>query len=471
MKRSKGGMTCRLKTLDRDTPMLLPPDLRSWVPENHIVHFLIEAVERLPKSSYRYNLRGSGSAQYPPEMMLTLLIYSYITGRFSSRVIEEATHSDVISRYICGGDLHPDHDTLCVFRRENRDLFIRGFTEVLGMAAEIGGLRKVGTVSVDGTKVKANASRHAAVSYQGAARQMEMLRKEVEALEAKAEAADSAPLEDGLSLPREIARREERIARLDKAREAIRERYLKEQHEEKQREYEERKARREAMRREGKRPKGYEPKPPDPTPPDKAQINFTDPESRIMKTRKGYDQCYNAQAGVDVETMLIVEGYLTEHPNDKREMEAHLEGLREAGHAPENLLLDSGYYSEEQIEKAERTEGAPLIHVAVGRHRHGLRVEDLEKRPDPPAPGEDAGMRERMAHRLRTREGRELYKLRKQTVEPVFGIIKEAMGFRQMSMRGKEKAETEWTLVCLSYNLKRLFNLKGSVCHGIPATA
>lgn len=462
-------MTYRLKTLDRDTPMLLPPDLRSWVPKNHIVHFLIEAVERLPKTSYRFNQRGSGSAQYPPEMMLTLLIYSYITGRFSSRRIEESTHSDVIVRYICGGDLHPDHDTLCAFRVENRELFTQAFTEVLRMATEIGGLKKLGTVSVDGTKVKANASRHAAVSYQGAAKQMEMLRKEVEALEAKAEAADSIPLDDGLSLPEEIARREERIARLDKAREAIKARYEEEQHAVKQREYEEKKARREQMRQEGKKPLGKDPKPPSPTPPDQAQINFTDPESRIMKTRNGYEQSYNAQAGVDAESMLIVEEYVTEHPNDKREMEVHLRALKESGQEPEHVLMDSGYYSEEQVVKAEETQGSPTVYVAVGRHRHGLRLEDLEKRPDPPAPDVEAEIKEKMAHRLRTREGRERYKLRKQTVEPVFGIIKEAMGFRQMSMRGKQKAETEWTLVCLSYNMKRLFNLKGSLCPKITA--
>ena len=461
---SKNIMACRLKTLDRDTPMLLPPDLRSWVPENHIVHFLIEAVDRLPKRMFRYNHRGSGSAQYPPEMMLTLLIYSYIAGRFSSRLIEESTHSDVIARYICGGDLHPDHDTLCTFRRENRNLFTEAFTEVLVMASEIGGLKKVGAVSVDGTKLKANASRHAAVSYGRAAQQMEFLKEEVKKLEAKAEAADSTPLEDGLSLPDEIARREQRIAKLDEARATIRERYEEEQRAEKQKAYEEKKQKRDEQRRQGKKPKGREPKPPEDEPPDSGQINFTDPESRIMKTRNGYEQCYNAQAGVDAESMLILEGYVTEHPNDKQEMERHLEAIRDAGHQPQQVLFDSGYYSGEKIEKAQANEDGPEVLVAVERVHHGRRVEDLEQRDDPPEPDEEADVKERMKHRLRTKEGREIYKLRKQTVEPVFGIIKEAMGFRQMSMRGKEKAETEWKLVCLSYNLKRLFTLKDEVC-------
>lgn len=462
-------MAIRLKNVDRETPMLLPPDLRDWVPDHHIVHFLIEAVERLPESGFRYNWRGSGSAQYPPQMMLTLLIYSYITGRFSSRQIEEATHTDVVSRYICGGENHPDHDTICAFRRENRGLFNRAFVEVLVMASEIGGLKKVGSVSIDGTKVKANASRHAAVSLGGAERQLEMLRREVAALEAKAEAADSAPLDDGLSLPEEIQRREERIAKLEKAREAIQARYEEERRAEKQREYEEKKAAREAARQAGRKPRGKEPSPPPEEAEAKAQINFTDPESRIMKTRTGYEQCYNAQAAVETESMLIVGEYVTEHANDKREMEEHLRRLEDGGHEVEVALFDSGYYNGEQIEAAEA--GGVKVLVATGRQEHGLRVDDLEKREEPPEPPPEAPLKERMAHRLKTREGRLLYGKRKQTVEPVFGIIKSVMGFRQMSMRGKEKAQTEWTLVCLSYNLKRLFSLKSELCSEIAVTA
>lgn len=165
-------MATRLKNLDRDTPMLLPPDLRDWMPENHIAHFLIDAVDRLPAEDFRFNVRGTGDEQYPPRMMLALLIYCYATGRFSSRVIEEATWSDVIVRYICGGDLHPDHDTICTFRRTNRELFEKAFVQVLFMAQETAGLKKVGSVSVDGTKIKANASKHSAVSYKHAGEQI-----------------------------------------------------------------------------------------------------------------------------------------------------------------------------------------------------------------------------------------------------------------------------------------------------------
>jgi len=194
-------MATRLKTLDRDTPMLLPPDLRDWVRDDHIVNFLIDAVDRLPAEYFSTNERGTGDEQYPPRMMLTLLIYCYATGRFSSRVIENATREDVVVRYICGGDLHPDHDTICSFRRKNRELFEKAFVEVLLMAQESAGLKKFGTVSIDGTKIKASASKHSAVSYKHAGEQIELLSKEVEQLTAKAEQIDNVALDDGLSSP------------------------------------------------------------------------------------------------------------------------------------------------------------------------------------------------------------------------------------------------------------------------------
>ncbi len=458
-------MARKLKNLDRDTPMLFPPDLRDWVPESHIVHFLIDAVNQLDDGNFHYNWRGSGSSQYPPKMMLTLLIYSYITARFSSRTIEQATHTDVVIRYICGGDLHPDHDTICTFRRTNKVLFDRAFTEVLQMAFAMGNLKSVGTVSIDGTKIKANASKHAAVSYDGAARQIELLKAEVAELHAKAEEADSAPLEEGLSIPDELARRADRIAKLKQAREDIKERYDQEQRAEKQAAYEACKARRAAQHKAGKKPKGKEPKPPSEKPPGKSQVNFTDPESRIMKTGKGYEQCYNAQAGVDTETMLIVEQYVTHHPNDKKELSVHVENLKaNEGYEATAILQDTGYYSEEAVESAEEN-GGPTVYSATGRIAHGWSVSDLEKKAESDeALAEGVTHKENMRHRLNSKEGRTLYRLRKQTVEPVFGIIKSAMGFRQMSMRGEDKAETEWSLVCLSYNLKRLFNLSEGVC-------
>jgi len=451
-------MATRLKNLDRDTPMLLPPDLREWIPDNHIVHFLVDAVDRLPSVYFSMNRRGTGDEQYPPRMMLTLLIYCYATGRFSSRVIEEATHSDVVVRYICGGNLHPDHDTICTFRRKNRELFEKAFVEVLLMAQEIAGLKKVGTVSIDGTKIKANASKHAAVSYHRAGEQIELLRKEVGQLASKAEQIDKVPLDDGLSIPEEITRREERIKSLEHARSIIEERY---EHERvrKQVEYERKKAAHEENEK-NRRPRGPRPPvPPPKNPPDNKQYNFTDPESRIMKTAgNNFEQAYNAQAAVDTETMLIVGQYITDAPTDKQQLVPAVEKIPSEAVQPENILADTGYYGDDFICEVERKTGA-VVYCAQAKAGHRLTVQDLEKHTQPEAPSSTAPMKQQMAHRLKTPEGKALYKLRKQTVEPAFGIIKEVLGFRRFSMRGKEKAELEWSLVCLSYNLKKMYNL------------
>ena len=450
-------MAVRLKTLDRETPLLLPPDLRDWVPSNHIVHFVIDAVNQLPPDLFQFNHRGTGDAQYPPRMMLALLIYCYATGRFSSRTIEDATWSDVIVRYICGGDLHPDHDTICTFRSKNRSLFERAFVEVLQLAYNTEKLKKVGTVSVDGTKIQANASKHSAVSYKRAEEQIDLLSKEVEELMAKAEQADSTPLDDGLSIPDEIVRRKDRIERLKEARHIIEKR----DKEAKQSKYDEKVAKREAQRKAGKKPKGPEPKKPKSTPEDKKQYNFTDPESRIMKAGSGqhFEQAYNAQAAVDTDSYLIVGRYVTDAPNDKEQLKPVIESIPKEVLNPKNVLADTGYFSEEAVKKAESDSG-PTIYCAIEKTGHHRTIEDLEKRSDPEPLPKEFSIKEQMAYRLKTEEGRALYKLRKQTVEPVFGIIKEVIGFRRFSMRGLEKVNLEWTLVCLSYNLKKLFKLQ-----------
>ena len=452
-------MAARLKNLDRDTPMLMPPDLRDWVRGDHIVHFIIDAVDQLPHEYFQLNHRGTGDEQYPPRMMLALLIYCYATGRFSSRVIEAATENDVAVRYVCGGDLRPDHDTICTFRRTNRKLFEKAFVEVLLMAQETAGLKKVGTVSIDGTKIKANASKHSAVSYKHAGQQIELLRKEVEQLTAKAEQADNVPLDDGLSIPKEIARRENRIKSLEHAREMIKERY-EDERKQKQAEYEEKVTQREEKLLNGKKPRGKAPKPPSAEPPDSKQYNFTDPESRIMKAGNGshFEQAYNAQAAVDTETYLIVGQLVTDAPNDKEQLNPVLASIPEEVATPKNVLSDTGYYSEAAVNKVEANDG-PTVYCAMAKSSHHISVTDLEKHPHPEAPPPEAPMKEQMAYRLKTPEGKALYKQRKQTVEPVFGVIKEVLGFRRFSMRGKEKAETEWGLVCLCYNLKKMFKL------------
>ena len=454
------SMGARFVNIDRDTPMLLPPDLRDWLPEDHMVHFILDVVQSMDFSGFSVNQRGTGSRQYPPSVLLALLVYCYCTGRFSSRVIEEATYCDVAVRYICAGS-HPDHDTICTFRRVNRKAFEKFFVHVLEVAAQSGVMKKVGTVSVDGAKIHANASKHSAVSYSRAQEMLEQLENEVAALTEKAEQSDRSQQEDcTLNLPDEIARRKERKARIKEAVAVIESRHEEKLARERQ-EYEEKVARRQAQRDEGKKPKGREPKEPSSQVDGKAQYNFTDPESRIMKsgTGKHFEQSYNAQAAVEVESMLIVSNTLSDQPNDKQELLPVLDAAKSNGFEAGKVLADTGYYSEANIAGAQSRKVEPCI--AVEKQSHGIDLESiLEDSPaEVPELPTEATAKEQMAHKLKTPEGAELYKLRKQTVEPVFGIIKHCMRFRQFLMRGKEKVSGEWNLVCTAYNLKRTFNL------------
>ena len=441
--------------------MLLPPDLREWIPDNHLAHFVVEAVEGMDLGGIKVNDRGTGSEQYPPRMMLSLLIYCYAAGIFSSRQIEVATSENVAVRFIAA-NTHPDHDTICTFRRENKALLEESFVKVLELAAELK-LLKVGqlTVSIDGTKVGANASKHAAVSYERAGEQMAQLELEVRQLVTKAEAADSAPLAEGLSVPEEIARRQDRHAKLEEARRVIEQR-AKERAQAQKAEVEKKKAERQARRDRGEKVRGPEPQEPSEQPEGKDQYNFTDPQSRIMKAGGGkdhFEQAYNAQAAVEVESRLIVGQRVTDAPNDKKELLPTVQSVKtEVVDGVAAILVDSGFYSEAGV-KAVEANGRATVFAAVERKSHHRTVEDLEKRSDPPPPGAEAGAMETMKWRVSTRAGKALYKLRQQTVEPVFGIIKEAMGFRRFLLRGMEKVSLEWTLVCVAYNFKRLHRL------------
>lgn len=450
-------MGARFVQVDHDTPLLLPPDLREWVPSSHLVHFVMDAVGQLDVSQARVNERGTGDAQYPPQMMLGLLIYSYATGVFSSRQIERTTYENVAVRVMCA-DTHPDHDTICAFRRQNGALLSSSFAQVLELAARCEVL-KVGsiTVAIDGTKVLANASKHAAVSYARAGQQMQELELEVEELLKKAEQADSTPLEDGLSIPEEVQRRVERKARLAQARAEMEVRALARTQAETAA-YESKMAEREQKRAEGKKPRGRDPKPPEGGPGSKDQVNFTDPESRIMKTGNGFEQSYNAQAAVEVDSRLIVGQRVTNAPNDKTELVGSFTMIEPAAGTVGEVLVDNGFLSEAAVTEIEG-KGTVRVLAAVKRQGHGRSVAQLEKKADPPAPDPQAPFTERMAHRVATRAGRERYKLRQQTVEPIFGIIKETLGFRRFSVRSMAKASEEWTLVTLAYNLKRLFHL------------
>ncbi len=452
-------MAARFVNVDHDTPLLLPPDLRDWVPADHLVHFIMDAVAALDLSTARVNERGTGSAQYPPSMMLALLIYSYSTGTFSSRKIQTATHENVAVRYLCA-DHHPDHDSICKFRRENKELLSSAFHQVLELAATAQVL-KVGelTVSIDGTKLLANASKHSAMSHERIVEQMQLATDQIAELLAKAEDADSTPLQDGLSIPAEIRRREDRLAKLKEAKAVLEERAKVRFEEESAAHADKLAAREEKEKSTGKKPGGKPPTPPAEGPRPKDQYNFTDPESRIMKDKGSFNQCYNGQAAVDVATMLIVGEQLTDAPNDKQQLQPVLGAISPAAGKISRALVDSGYYGEASVTAVEAGGQGLKVYAAMKRQTHSRSIAELESHPDPPAPAAGASLAEVMGHRLATAEGRALYGLRKQTVEPVFGIIKEIIGFRRFMLRGKEKAGLEWTLVSTAYNLKRLFGL------------
>ncbi|MEO5961424.1 MAG: transposase [Opitutaceae bacterium] len=442
-------MGAKFVNVDRDTALLLPPDMREWVPEDHLVHFLLEAVEHIDVGAARVNERGTGSDQYPPSL---LLVYSYASGMFSSRQIERATYDSVAVRVLCA-DTHPDHDTLCAFRRQNAPLLATAFAQVLELAAHGGVLKVAGiTVAIDGTKVLANASKHAATSYARAGETMRQLDLEVAELLAKAEQADATPLQDGLTIEGEVARRQTRKAKLAQARAAI-----------------EARAYARAMAAQAARAPD-QPGPPPPAPPaPKEQINFTDADSAIMKAGSGqhFEQSYNAQGALEVDSRLFVAARVTRAPNDKEQLPPTLAAVATAAPVIQSIaavLIDSGFVSEAAVSAVETdAHGQPTgvrVLAATGRSRHGRTVADLEKRADPPAPPPEATFTARLAHRTATRAGRERYKLRQQTIEPAFGIIKAALGFRRFSLRGLANVSLEWTLVTLAYNLKRLHTLR-----------
>lgn len=457
-------MAARFVNIDYDTPLILPPNLRDWIPANHLAHFILDVVEEMDLRQIRVNERGTGSEQYPPRMLLALLLYCYATGVFSSRRIEQATTDSVPVRMICG-DTHPDHDTICTFRRANRALLQETFVRVLELAQALNFLQ-VGqiTVAVDGTKVLANASKHAAVSYEHAGKTIQQLDLEVKELLAKAEQADSTPLEEGLSIPQEVVRRQERKAKLAAARLEIEAR-AKARAAAEMAAYQAKRAERQTQKENGQKPRGPEPKEPSEQPKPSDQYNFTDPESRIMKAGSGqhFEQSYNAQAAVEVNSRLIVGERVSQAPNDKQELVPTVAAIAQPVESVAVVVADSGFYSEAAVQTVEQTDqGQPTgttVYAALEKKEHHRTVSDLEKKQDPSVPAPGAGMAEVMIHRLKTAEGRAKYKLRQQTVEPVFGIIKSVLGFRQFLLRGREKVALEWKWVCLAYNLKRLHRM------------
>jgi transposase len=373
-------MPARFVNLDRQTPMFLPCDLRDWVPADHIVHFIIEAVEQIPTAHFHVNHRGTGSPQYPPTMMLALLIYCYATGRFGSRTIEAATQSDVAVRYLCANE-QPDHASICTFRVANEVAFKAAFVTVLQLAQELR-LTRVGTVSVEGTKIAANASKHAAVSYQRAGELITQLELEVQELVTRAAQADKQEAKETLDLPAELTRREKRLAALKQARQVIEAR-AKEMAAAQAESYQAKVAARQTQRDAGKKPRGKEPAPPSAVPDPKAQYNFTDPESRIMKAGSGqhFEQAFNAQAAVD-EAMIIVGERVSDAPNDKQELPANVAAISPVVAAEVRaVLVDSGFYSATAVaaveQKPDGTASGVTVYAAVEKtshHKNGGRL-------------------------------------------------------------------------------------------------
>ncbi len=444
------------RDVDRQTAFLLPPSVEEWLPERHLARFVVEVIDGLDLGGMIGAYRGSGSAAHHPRMLLGVLIYGYATGVFSSRKLERATFDSMAFRYIAAND-HPDHDTIATFRRrflkEIEGLFVR----VLLLGREMGVL-KMGTVGLDGTKIHANASRHSALSWEHASKLEAQLKAEVADLLARAEAADEADVPDGMSIPEELALREKRLAKLAEARAKIEAR-AKERYERERAEHEAKLGARETKTATTGKPGGKPPAPPVEGPLPKDQINLTDEDSRIMPASGGgFEQSYNAQAVVAAGSLLVVAVDVVQTPNDKQQLEPMLgkiEALPERLGAAETLLADAGYFSAANVEACRQAELEPLI--AMGRQPHhpplGERFAKEAPRPENPTPVEA------MAHRLKTPEGRKLYALRKQTPEPVFGIIKSVLGFRQFSLRGLDKVRAEWSLVTMAWNLKRMFVL------------
>jgi transposase len=447
-------MAIKFVAADRDTQFLMPPSVQDWLPEGHLARFVVDVVHKLGISNLEKFYSGRGSKAFHPSVLLSLLFYGYATGVFSSRKLEAASYDSVAFRYICA-NTHPDHDTIATFRKrflpELKDLFV----QILLVAQTMGVLR-VGQVSLDGTKVKANASKHKALSYAHASKLEQQLRAEVAQLLAKAAQADREDGPDGMDLPAELRRRQERLAAIERAKAEI-ERRAAERYAREKEEYDEKLAqRRRKEEQTGKKAKGREPKPPEPGPKASDQVNLTDGESRIMPVSGGgFEQTYNAQAAVDMASLLIVENHVSQNPNDKKELTPALEGMDALpavlGRVTD-AVADNGYFSQTNVDACEQRQISPLL--AAKRDAHNLPLAERWAEPPPLPEGADAVAR--MQHRRQTQEGRALYARRKSTIEPRFGIIKAAMGFRQFLLRGLREVQGEWNLVCIACNLRRL---------------
>lgn len=439
-------------SFDRDTLFLMPPSVQDWLPEKHLARFTVELVSRLDLRSIRDTYTASGSAAYHPEMLTALLFYAYATGMRASRKIENGTYDSVAFRYIAA-NTHPDHDTIASFRRRFLPHLQAAFNQILVLAKELNCL-KVGRVSLDGTKIKASASKHRSMSLEGSERLKTRLRREVERMFELAEEADRSDeaAEAEMDFPKEIERREDRLKAISEAQERIRVREAERQAQDKE-EHEEILADRDRIEKgNGKKLKSRPPERRNKGIRPGAQLNLTDADSRIMPSHEGFVQGYNAQAAVDTDSMLIVAATLSQKATDRRLLKPMLRKLDELPVGrPDAILADAGYFSELNVELCVESGFTPYIVPKRDKHHWGLRRWKI-----PQEPRSSASALTKMLHRLRTPEGRNVYALRKCTVEPVFGILKRAMGFRQFLLRGHQKASGEYLLACTAWNIKRL---------------
>jgi len=446
-------MSRKFKTADYEATLNSTVTLRECLPPDHLARFIVDVIAQLDLSAIYAHYGPRGGEAIAPDMLLGLLFYGYATGTFSSRKIEKATYESIPFRFIAGG-LHPDHDTLAHFRKTFLSALKNLFVQILLYAQEVGVLT-LGNISLDGTKIHADASKHSAISYKRLLELESQLRTEVDKL---FDLTEHAEVPEGLMITDEIAFRQERLANLAKAK-AVLEARAQERYEAEQAAYEAQRAEREAKTRQtGRKPRGRPPTPPTLGARDKDQYNFTDPESRIMKnsTNDGFDQHCNAQAAVAQDSFLIVANTLSNHPNDQAEAIPTLDAIPAALGKPQASALDNGYFSANNIAAMEARDIDPYI--ATGREPHHASWWSYFAQQPMPPPA-DASPKVQMAYKLQTEIGRAIYRLRKCTVEPVLGIIKDILGFRQFSLRGLQAAAGEWCLVCTAFNLKRLHTL------------
>jgi transposase len=449
-------MARKFKTVDYERSGQQTLTIDDCLPADHLARFIVAIVELLNLSVFYAYYAAVGGEPLDPRVLLGLLLYGYATGVFSSRKIELATHEVIPFRLIAGG-LHPDHSTIAWFRKQFLSEIKMVFVQVLLIAHETGYLQ-LGNINLDGSKVHADASKSKAVGYGQLLKLEEQLQQEVEELLALGEQADATELPAGLVIETELALRQERLVNLAEARRVLEARVVERDQLEWAAYQAKLQAREEQARETGRKPRGPAPKPPESRPRDKDQYNFTDPESHIMKnsSSKGFDQHYNVQVCVDQASLFAVGLTLSNHPVDTYEAIPTVDAIPPEIGQPTAAALDKIYFAPENIQALEARAIEPFIATGREPHHKSWR-ERFAHTPTPPP--DDASPIVKMAYKLQTEIGQAIYRLRKCTVEPVIGIIKEVLGFRQFSLRGLRAAAGEWCLVCLTWNLKRLHRL------------